>query len=339
MRAARAQDGRVVVVEVETTEPGPDEVVVRIHTCGVCHSDLHLARGDWSFAPASGPLGHEAIGVVERLGPGADRFVAIGDRVILGLGGAGGGYWCGRCEFCIIGQPRHCPQARQVLGALAETYTIWAPALVVLPDEVTDLEAPLACGGLTAYGAVRKMTAFGVPPGSTVAIVGAAGGLGHYAVQLASAFGHRVLAVDVGSERLDFARSLGAEWTVEPEGAADLAASMGGAHAALVFAASVPGYRLGFELLRRRGLFVGVGLPASEQGAFAVSPFELFHKDPTIVFSAVGTVQEMRELVDLAARGVVRSHVSRVGTLDETSTVFDELAAGSYLGRAIIDLR
>jgi len=252
----------VVVVEVDTTEPGRDEVVVRIHTCGVCHSDLHLVKQDWSFAPPSGPIGHEAIGVVERLGPGAERFVAVGDRVILGLGGAGGGFWCGSCEFCVDGHPRLCTQAKQVLGAMAETYTIWAPALVVLPEAVDDLEAPLACGGLTAYSAVRKLTTHDIGPGSVVAVLGAAGGLGHYAVQLAAAFGHRVLAVDVGAERLAFARELGAEWAVEPGDAAATAADVGGAHASLVFAASIAGYRLGFELLRKRGLFIGVGLPA-----------------------------------------------------------------------------
>ena len=339
MRAALAGAEGIVITEVATTEPGPEEVVVRISTCGVCHSDLHLARGDWSFAPASGPLGHEAIGVVERLGPGAEAHVSVGDRVILGLGGAGGAYWCGSCEFCITGHPRLCTSGKGVLGALAETYTIWAPALVVLPDSVHDHEAPLACGGLTAYGAVKKLNDFDIDPGGIVAVVGAAGGLGHYAVQLAHAFGYRVLAVDVGAERLAFASSLGAEWAVEPGEAHALATSLGGVHASLVFAATISGYRLGFELLRKRGLFVGVGLPATDQGVFGVSPFELFAKDPTIIFSAVGTVQEMRELVDLAARGVVRSHVSRVGTLDETAAVFDELEAGAYLGRAVIELR
>ena len=338
MRAARAVDGTIAVVDIDETEPARDEVVVRIRACGVCHSDLHLARGDWAFAPASGPLGHEAIGVVERLGPGAERWVSIGDRVILGLGGAGGAYWCGACEFCIVGQPRHCVEARPVMGTLAERFTIWAPALVVLPDSVGDLEAPLACGGLTAYSAVKKLHDHGIDPGTPVAVVGAAGGLGHYAVQLATAFGYRVVGVDMGAERLEFVRSLGAEWAVDPDGAGELAASLGGARASLVFAASIGGYRLGFEMLRKRGLWVGVGLPATDQGPFSVAPFELFATDPTIVFSAVGTVQEMRELVDLTARGVVRTHVSRVGTLDEAAAVFDELEAGAYLGRGVITL-
>ena len=85
-----------------------------------------------------------------------------------------------------------------------------------------------------------------------------------------------------------------------------------------------------------RGLFVAVGLPASSEGNLQINPFEFFVNDPTMVYSAVGTVQDMRELVDLAAAGKVRSHVSRTGALSELGTIFDELEAGAYLGRAVI---
>jgi propanol-preferring alcohol dehydrogenase len=147
-----------------------------------------------------GTLGHEAIGVVDALGPGAERFVAVGDRVILGLGGMGGGYWCGACDYCLSGRPRLCSQGRPLMGTFAEQMCVWAPALVRVPDEIGDEEAPLACGGLTAFGAVRKLVAHGVAPGRTIAVIGAAGGLGHYAVQIANAFGYRVVGVDVGEE-------------------------------------------------------------------------------------------------------------------------------------------
>ena len=339
MRAARINDRVVTIEEIADPVPGADEVLVRISTCGVCHSDLHLARGDWTFAPGSGPIGHEAIGVVEALGPGADRVVSVGDRVILGLGGAGGGYWCGTCEYCLAGTPRHCAQAKPIIGAFAETFTVWAPSLVVLPDGVGDLEAPLACGGLTAYGAVKKLLDHHVEPGRTVAVVGAAGGLGHYAVQLATAFGYRVVGIDVGEEKLEFVRSLGAEMALDAGDALEVVQrDLGGVSAALVFTANIAGYRLGFDLLAKAGLLVTVGLPATSEGGFELDPFLMFYKDPTIVFSAVGTVQDMRELVDLADRGVVRTHVSRVGTLEELPAVLDELHAGSYLGRAVIEI-
>jgi propanol-preferring alcohol dehydrogenase len=338
MRAARVEDGVVHIRDVPVPVPGEEEALVRISASGVCHSDLHLARGDW-FGVQSEAIGHEAIGVVEALGPGAERFAAVGDRVILGLGGAGGGYWCGACEHCLGGRPRHCAQSKPIMGTFAELFAVWAPSLVTVPDGVGDHEAPLACGGLTAYGAVKKLQRYGVLPGRPVAVVGAAGGLGHYAVQLATAFGYRVVGVDVGPERLDFVRGLGAEIVVDAGEAADVVEQeLGGVDASLVFSAAVAGFDLGMKLLRKAGLFVAVGLPATREGNFELNPFELFMKDPTIIYSAVGTVQDMRELVDLASAGRVRSHVSRTGSLSDLPAIFDELEAGKYLGRAVVEM-
>ena len=338
MRAARVEDGAVHIRDVPVPVPGEEEALIRISTAGVCHSDLHLARGDW-FGVQPEAIGHEAIGVVEALGPGAERFTAVGDRVILGLGGTGGGYWCGACEHCLGGRPRHCSQGKAIMGTFAELFPVWAPSLVTMPDGVGDHEAPLACGGLTAYGAVKKLQRYGVLPGRPVAIVGAAGGLGHYAVQLATAFGYRVVGVDLGQERLDFARSLGAETVVDAGEAAEVVErELGGVDASLVFSAAMAGFDLGMKLLRKGGLFVAVGLPATREGNFELNPFDLFMKDPTIIYSAVGTVQDMRELVDLAAAGRVKSHISRTGPLSDLPAIFDELEAGKYLGRAVLEI-
>src|SRR5437762_5883146 len=112
MKAIQLEEGELYVRDVEIPEPLPDQARVHLSASGVCHSDLHLARGDWYGVPRSGTIGHEAIGIVEALGPGADRFSQVGDRVILGLGGAGGGYWCGACKYCLQGQPRHCTQSK-----------------------------------------------------------------------------------------------------------------------------------------------------------------------------------------------------------------------------------
>src|SRR3954466_6199767 len=213
MRAAAIEAGTLGIKDVDVPVPGEDHALVRITAAGVCHSDLHLVRGDW-YGVQPPEIGHEAIGVVESLGEGAERFVSVGDRVILGLGGTGGGYWCGACDYCMSGQPRHCRQAKGVMGAFAGQFAVSAPGLVGLPDSVPDSEAPLACGGLTAYGAMKKLLQYDVKPGRWIAIIGAAGGLGHYAIQLATEFGYRVFAVDVGEERLAFARSLGAERAV-----------------------------------------------------------------------------------------------------------------------------
>jgi len=338
MKAARLEEGKLLIRDYPMPTPGFEEALVKISAAGVCHSDLHLARGDWFGAPLSGGIGHEAIGIVTALGPGADRYAQVGDRVILGLGGTGGGYWCGACEYCLSGQPRHCKEAKGILGTFCEYFPVYARSLVKIPERIGDHEAPLACGGLTAYGAVKKLSKHHVLPGRPIAVIGAAGGLGHYAVQIATAFGYDVVGVDVGPERLAFVESLGARRAVAADEAVEIVQKeYGGVDASLVFSASMAGFKLGFALLKRAGLFVAVGLPPTREGNIALNPFEFFLKDPTIIYSAVGTVQDMRELVDLAAAGRVRSHVSRRGPLSDLPAIFDELAAAKVLGRAVID--
>jgi len=337
MQAARMDDGTLRIGEVPDPEAGPNQALVRITTSGVCHSDLHLARGDWMGVPATGPLGHEGIGIVTALGPGAERSVSVGDRVILGLGGAGGAYWCGACEYCLRGEPRLCDQAQALMGTFAEYVAVYAPALVRLPDGVSDREAPLACGGLTAYGAVKKLVMHGIMPGRRVAVIGAAGGLGHYAVQIATAFGYEVIGVDVGTDRLQFVKSLGAAAALEASDALDtILRDYGGVDASIVFSAKMAGFDLGFQALRKGGLFVAVALPATSEGNIQINPFLFFAKGATLIYSAVGTVADMRDLVALAAAGKVRTHVGREGSLSELDAIFHELEAGGYLGRAVI---
>ncbi len=337
MKAARLEEGVLEIQEVPTPVPGHEEALIRIRSAGVCHSDLHIVRGDWQGVPRSGVIGHEAIGDVVALGPGAERYAEVGDRVILGLGGTGGGYWCGACEYCLRGEPRHCAQTQGIMGTFAEEFCVWAKSLVKLPDSVGDEEAPLACGGLTAYGAVKKLSKHRIGPGRAVAIIGAAGGLGHYAVQIAKAFGYRVVGVDLGADRLKFVESLGAELAVEASEAVEtVTRELGGVDASLVFSSRMDGFHLGLDLLRPGGLFVAVGLPATSEGNLELNPFQFFMKDPTLIYSAVGNVQDMRELVEMAAAGRVKSHVGRVGALSELPAIFDELEAGKYVGRAVV---
>ncbi len=338
MKAAMLNQGVLEIQDLPTPTPGDEQARIRMSSAGVCHSDLHIVRGDWVGVPDTMPIGHEGIGIVEALGPGADRYIEVGDRVILGLGGSGGGFWCGACEYCLRGEPRHCAQTRGIMGTFAEEFCVWAKSLVKLPDNVGDEEAPLACGGLTAYGAVKKLLKHHILPGRAIAVVGAAGGLGHYAVQIASAFGYKVIGVDVGEERLKFVESVGAYRALGPEDAVRAVQEFGGVDASLVFAAKLAGFNLGLQMLRRGGLFVAVGLPATSEGNLELNPFEFFLRDPTLIYSAVGTVQDMREVVDMAAAGQVKSHIGRTGALSELGDVFDDLEAGKYVGRAVITL-
>jgi propanol-preferring alcohol dehydrogenase len=338
MKAARLEDGVLQIQDLPTPTPGYEEALIRMRSAGVCHSDLHIARGDWAGIPPTMPLGHEGIGIVEALGPGADRYVAVGDRVILGLGGTGGGYWCGACEYCLRGEPRLCAQAKGIMGTFSQEFCVYAKSLVKLPESVGDEEAPLACGGLTAYGAVKKLLKHQILPGRSIAVIGAAGGLGHYAVQIASAFGYKVVGVDIGEDRLKFVKELGAHTAVSADDAVAAARELTdrGVDASLVFSARLAGFDLGLQMLRRGGLFVAVGIPASNEGNIQLNPWEFFRRSPTLIYSAVGTVQDMRELVDMAADGRVKSHIGRTAALSELGDVFDELESGRYVGRAVI---
>ena len=339
MRAAILADGKLSITDVPKPSPKFEEALVRMTAAGVCHSDLHLVKGDWPgfVRPGPMPLGHEGIGIVEELGPGAEKFVQKGDRVILGLGGSGGGYWCGACEYCLSGRPRLCRQAKGIMGTYAEYIALWAKSLVKLPENVSDSEVPLACGGLTAYSALKKLLKYDILPGKPVAIVGAAGGLGHYAVQVARAFGYQVVGVDVGQAKLEFVKSLGADYAVDASEAAKFAREkLGGVYASVVFSPRLAGFELGLRMMKRGGVFVSVGMPAASEGAMSISPLELLSRDPLIMSSAVGTVEDMRELVALAAAGKVKTHVGRVASLSEIGQVLKELEEGKYPGRAII---
>ena len=340
MKAAILEKGKLTVKDVPKPSPGYEEALVRMTTAGVCHSDLHLVKGDWPrfVTPYPMPLGHEGIGIVEELGSGAEKFVKEGDRVILGLGGAGGGYWCGACEYCLSGRPRLCRETKGIMGTYAEYISLWAKSLVKLPEEVSDNEVPLACGGLTAYSAVKKLIKFDVLPGKPVAIVGAAGGLGHYAVQIAKAFGYKVIGVDVGQDKIEFVKEMGADYAVDVNEASKFVKeNFIGVYGSVVFSPKLAGFELGLQLMRKAGVFVAVGMPAASEGEMSISPLELLRKDPLIMSSAVGTVEEMRELVQLAADGKVKTHVSRVASLSEINQIFEELEKGKYPGRAIIN--
>jgi len=176
-----------------------------------------------------------------------------------------------------------------------------------------------------------------VTPGKVLAIVGAAGGLGHYAVQIAKQFGYIVVGVDIGKERLDFVKSMGADYAVDASEAAQFAREkLGGAHASIVLSPKLAGFELGLALLRRGGVFIGVGMPAASEGGFTLMPLDVLSRDLLIMSSGAGTVDEMKELVELAAAGKVKSHVAKVATLEQAPEILEELEQGKYTGRAIL---
>jgi propanol-preferring alcohol dehydrogenase len=198
----------LAIEELPVPVPGPGELLVEVAACGVCHTDLHAAEGDWPVKPTPPFVpGHETAGRVVALGEGVTNY-KIGDAVgIAWLHDA-----CGTCEFCITGWETLCEQQRNsgysVDGGFAQYAIASAAYAGRLPDDVDFAEiAPIICAGVTTYKGIKETE---TQPGQWIVISGL-GGLGHIAVQYAKAMGMRVVGLDVAKEKLDLARSLGAE--------------------------------------------------------------------------------------------------------------------------------
>jgi len=192
------------VEDVPTPEPGAEQVLVRIEASGLCHTDIHAARGEWPVKPTPPFIpGHEGVGIVERVGAGNSHGLEEGMRVALPWLG----YACGDCEFCNSGWETLClSQANtgySVNGGFAEYTVGYARHAVRVPDGIDPADAaPLTCAGVTTYKAVKVS---GADSAGLVAVFGV-GGLGHLAVQYARITGASVVAVDVNEDRLESAR-------------------------------------------------------------------------------------------------------------------------------------
>jgi propanol-preferring alcohol dehydrogenase len=316
--------------------PGPGQVLIRAAACGVCHSDLHLADGDWDLLRPITKLplilGHEVAGTVAALGEGVTEL-KVGDRV----GVPWLHYTCGECEFCLEGRETLCLKQKitgcTVDGGFAEYLLAPATHAAPLPASLSFAEAaPLLCAGLTVY---KAMKASGIAAGQRMAVFGV-GGLGHLAVQIGRAMGVRVCAIDVTDEKLEFAKSLGAEWTINAstEAVPKRMRSIGGAHVALVTSASPAVYETALRSLRRGGTLAVVGM-ANEP--FKVSAVSLISGETKIVASAVGTRDDLRELFALVEKYPIRCKIE-MRPLDQVSEVFEELKRGAVIGRIVLTL-
>jgi propanol-preferring alcohol dehydrogenase len=338
MRAALLREfaGPIAIEEVETPVPGAGEVLVKVEACGVCHSDLHLAQGDWDMLRGitKMPLigGHEIAGVVAAIGEGVDDL-KVGDRV-----GVPWLHWtCGECEYCCAGRETLCGTQKitgcTVDGGFAEYVKAPASHAAKLPDALSAVEAaPLLCAGLTVYKALKNS---GIAQGERLAVFGV-GGLGHLAVQIGHAMGAQVCAIDIAEEKLELARSLGAEWTMNAatEQVPKRLRAIGGAHVALVTSASVAAYETALRCLRKGGTLAVVGMPNEP---FKVSAVALVAGETRIVASAVGTREDLRELFALVAKFPIRCHVE-TRPLEALAGVFEEMTRGAVLGRVVIVL-
>jgi alcohol dehydrogenase, propanol-preferring len=324
----------LVIEEVNRPEPASDEVVVQVEACGVCHSDLHVAGGDWKqFAGiVKRPLilGHEVVGRVTEKGSAVGEL-QIGDRV-----GVPWIHWtCGSCEPCREGNENLCAKQKitgvTVDGGFAEYIKAPASHALKIPPGISSVEAaPMLCAGLTVYRALKHS---GISPGQRLAVFGV-GGLGHLAVQIGCGMGAEVTAVDIAEEKLALAASLGAASALNAN-ASDLVREMrrrGGVHVALVTSAAKAAYDVAFRCLRPSGTLLVVGLPPENICFPAIS---MAAGEVRIRASAVGTRQELREVLALADAGKLRCQVVTRG-LPDANRALEELAHGKVMGRIVL---
>jgi propanol-preferring alcohol dehydrogenase len=337
MRAAvvTAFDRPLTVEDRPTPEPGPGEVLVRIETSGLCHTDIHAAHGDWPVKP-SVPFvpGHEGVGIVERVGAGVTA-PQVGQRVAIPwLGWA-----CGECEWCIDGWETLCPHQVNTGygrdGTYADFVVAAAKYVVVVPEGIDPLDAaPLTCAGVTTYKAVKVAK---VGPTNVVAVFGV-GGLGHMAIQYARIAGATVVAIDIHHDKLEMARELGATHTINAaiDDPSIILRELGGADAAIVTAV-IPGpFEQAFAGMRRGGRMVMVGLPAENNITLPI--FQTVLNGISVIGSIVGTRLDLAEVFELHAAG--KTHVVRTTRrLEEVNEAMKAVEAGDIDARVVFDFR
>jgi propanol-preferring alcohol dehydrogenase len=320
--------------EVGQPRPGVDEVLIRVEACGVCHSDVHVADGDWSqFAKlVKSPLilGHEIVGVVVDKGEEV-RHLQIGDRV-----GVPWIHWtCGECEFCREGNENLCRQQKitgvTVDGGYAEFVKAPASHALRIPDGLSSAQvAPLFCAGVTVYRALKRAA---ILPGQRLAVFGI-GGLGHLALQFGKALGVEVVAIDITEEKLELARTFGASATINAatNNVIKELRSRGGVHVSLVTSAARASYDTAFHCVRPTGTLLVVGLPADP---ICFPPILMAAGEIRIQASTVGTRQDVREVLAMAADGNVRCQVAS-RPLVEANEALDQLRRGQVSGRLVL---
>ncbi|KAJ1325384.1 propanol-preferring alcohol dehydrogenase [Microdochium nivale] len=312
----------------------PWEVLVKLSAVGVCGTDLTLAAGH--IGPTCDILGHEGVGRVVKIGSGVDpSVVRLNDLV--GIGWVRD--YCGQCEHCRLpeGETRCVQQlnsGRKIDGCFAEHCVVSSRYILVLPGTVPDeLAAPVLCGGVTAYKALK---ACGAVPGEWVAISGAGGGVGAFAVQYARAMGYRVLAIDVGDSKESFCLEQGAEVycdALDKQLPSLVSRATGGARAkaVIVAAGSIAAYQGAVELAAAYGTIVCVGIPPPHQ-QWTVHPLNFIDTGIKIIGVAVGTRTDTLEALRFVERGVVTPTV-HLSTLEELSEISSKVATtmGKYV--------
>ncbi|HTO97674.1 MAG TPA: zinc-dependent alcohol dehydrogenase [Myxococcales bacterium] len=321
------------LVDLPRPEPGPGEILVKVEASGICHTDIHTARGEWAAEKPSLPriLGHEAVGMVVGRGASVET-VKEGDRVAVP--------WlhqaCGCCRYCASGWETLCEARKNtgltVDGGYAEYVKADARYVGRVPYGIDPREAaPLTCAGLTSYKAIKVA---GTRPSDLVAVFGV-GGLGHLAIQYARIAGATVVAVDLTAEKLELAKDLGAEYVVNPrqQDPVEYIQRLGGADQAIAVAVAQRAFEQAFRSLRRSGRLVFVALPPENSVKLPI--YETVMSGITIIGSLVGNRAELAEVYELHRRGRTRV-IYQTRKLEEVNEAFAQVESLRIPARVVL---
>jgi propanol-preferring alcohol dehydrogenase len=335
------------ISESETPKPEGDQVLVKVNSVGVCHSDLHLLEGgndlgDGQFMKVTDrgvkyPVtpGHEIVGTVEAIGNNVSS-IEKGDQVLVfpWIG-------CGECPACKVKNENLCdtPKSMGVFQdggysdyALIPSFKYLAKLDGVDPDAATSL----ACSGLTAFTAIKKANQNSP---EFLVIIGA-GGLGLMGVQIAKAITDaKIICVDLDDQKLNTAKEMGADYIINSKDSETSQKIMSicndkGADSVVDFVNAPPTVKLDFAVLRKRGNLVLVGLFG---GSIELSLVTIPLKSLTIQGAYTGNYDDMVELLALARKGIINPVISKRYTLDDANTALGDLKARKIIGRAVIN--
>ena len=329
----------------ETPAPLGSEVILRVGSCGVCHSDVHLHDGYFDLGGGTKldmtralqpprTLGHEIAGTVVAIGPEATG-VAVGDRRVVfpWLG-------CGKCALCAAGNEHLCNAPRalgiQRDGGFADHVVVPHGKYLLAFDPLPEEQAcTYACSGLTAYSALKKCAPLAA--GDALLIIGA-GGVGLSGIRLAKQmYGVAPIVVEIDQSKWEVARAAGAGELIDPsaEGVAKalIKATGGGVAAAIDFVGAASSFSFGFGALRKAGKLVCVGLFG---GATPIVPALVSMKAASVIGSYVGSLSEMQELMNIARAGSLPDLPLTTQALATASQALDDLRAGRIRGRTIL---
>jgi propanol-preferring alcohol dehydrogenase len=324
----------LTIDQVKRPDLALGQVRVKVEASGLCHTDIHAAHGEWPVKPTPPFIpGHEGVGIVVERAPGVTE-VQIGERVAMPWLA----YACGVCDYCVSGRETLCPEQKNmgysIDGGFGEYAVAYAHYVVRVPDGITPVDAaPLTCAGVTTYKAVKVA---GTRSTDLCAVFGV-GGLGHLAIQYALIAGGHVVAVDLFDDKLELARELGAQVTVNAsrENPAEVIQGLGGADQAVAIAATPAAFEQAYRSLRRGGTLVFVGLPADNEMQLPI--FETVLGGITVVGSIVGTRTDLRQVFELHSAGKTRL-IREVRSLETVNESMADVEAGRVAARVVFEL-